>query len=182
MNDRSRKHTLQESDSILSTALSRDNKFLIVNTSFKVPEIHLWSLATFEIVKTYRGHVQEKFILRCCLGGIDDRLISCGGEDGKVCIWHRNISQPLSRLSGHSGAVNVVAWHPKDPNILVSGSDDNTIRVWGTTETASSNPTEERLGIMEEEKSFEGDSHNIMEEEDEDEELGSEEGDDLPSN
>lgn len=34
-------------------------------------------------------------------------------------------------LSGHSRTVNCVAWNPVYPSILVSVSDDFTIRVWG---------------------------------------------------
>ena len=35
---------LHEKDTIVSGAISKDDKFLIINTSYKNPEIHLWSL------------------------------------------------------------------------------------------------------------------------------------------
>ena len=53
--------------------------------------------------------------------------------------WVRSPSQQLNRqftevvehvLSEHRRAVNRVAWHPTDTNILLSGSQDSTIKLW----------------------------------------------------
>ena len=37
-------------------------------------------------------------------------------------------------LSGHSRTVNCVTWNPVYPRVLVSASDDGTVRVWGPSE------------------------------------------------
>ena len=37
-------------------------------------------------------------------------------------------------LSGHSRTVNCVTWNPVYPRVLVSASDDGTVRVWGPAE------------------------------------------------
>jgi len=50
-------------------------------------------------------------------------------EDGNIYIWNRNKEQIVSILTGHTELVNSVAWHPTR-NLLVSSSDDNTIRCW----------------------------------------------------
>ena len=78
------------------------------------------------------------------MGGFDDQFIACGGEDSTIKVWHRNQSDPIATLTGHTLTVNSVAWHPFNHKILVSGnifsafsksilaSDDHTIRVWGS--------------------------------------------------
>ena len=40
----------------------------------------------------------------------------------------------LAVLSGHSRTVNCVTWNPVYPRVLVSASDDGTVRVWGPAE------------------------------------------------
>ena len=37
-------------------------------------------------------------------------------------------------LSGHNRTVNCVTWNPVYPRVLVSASDDGTVRVWGPAE------------------------------------------------
>lgn len=69
-----------EKNVITSADISKDGKYLIVNTSFKYPELHKWDLETFEIVQIYSGHKQEKFMLRCSFGGALNNLLACGSE------------------------------------------------------------------------------------------------------
>lgn len=69
-----------EKDVIISADLSKNGKLLLVNTSFKLPKLHVWNLETMEIIYVFYGHTQEKFILRCAFGGHNDSLVSCGSE------------------------------------------------------------------------------------------------------
>jgi hypothetical protein len=47
---------LQEKDIVISGALSKDSAFLAVNVSYKNPEIHLWDLKSYSIIKKFEGH------------------------------------------------------------------------------------------------------------------------------
>jgi WD40 repeat protein len=51
--------------------------------------------------------------------------------DGCVYVWHRDTGALLEILKGHGrGSVNQVAWHPLEPRLFASCSDDRTVRVW----------------------------------------------------
>ncbi len=79
-------------------------------------------------------------------------LVATGGADNLVMVWNTDDAQPVDiekrldgapdpkashlQLAGHDKPVRSVAFSPKG-DLLLSGSDDNTIRVW---DTASGKP------------------------------------------
>lgn len=71
-------NTLTETDPITSVCLSKDNKYLLVNLS--ISEIHLWSLENEKIERKYFGQKQGRFVIRSCLGGINENFVVSGSE------------------------------------------------------------------------------------------------------
>jgi WD40 repeat protein len=63
--------------------------------------------------KTLRGH--EKDIEECKCFPID---------------WSKPFPRPECPVSGHSASVSCLAFKPGDPDILVSGSWDKTLKIW----------------------------------------------------
>ncbi|KAL8105700.1 WD repeat-containing protein 26 homolog isoform X2 [Apium graveolens] len=121
---------IEEEDRITSFSLSKDNKFLLVNIVNQ--EIHLWRITGDpKIVSKFKGHKRTRFLVRSCFGGFEQAFIASGSEDSQVYIWHRGTGELLTKLPGHSAAVNCVSWHPMNPHMLASASDDCTIRIWG---------------------------------------------------
>ncbi|KAK4758919.1 hypothetical protein SAY87_020220 [Trapa incisa] len=120
---------IEENQTITSFSLSRDNKFLLVNLLNQ--EIHLWNIQEVKLVAKYRGHKRTQFVIRSCLGGLDQAFVASGSEDSQVYIWHKCSGELIDALAGHSGAVNCVAWNPTNSHMLASASDDRTIRIWG---------------------------------------------------
>ncbi|KAJ2998170.1 hypothetical protein HDV02_004762 [Globomyces sp. JEL0801] len=51
--------------------------------------------------------------------------------NGFAVLYNIELGKLLHRIEGHTEDVNSVAYiDPKDPNVLVSGSDDNMIKIW----------------------------------------------------
>src|SRR5262249_23955046 len=53
-----------------------------------------------------------------------------GAIDNSIYFGEVDSGKPLRRLSGHTGYVRALAFS-NDGRLLVSGSDDNSIRLWG---------------------------------------------------
>ena len=59
-----------------------------------------------------------------------------GAEDHHAHVWHRCGGSKLATLKGHVNVVNCVAFSPANQQMLVSASDDHTIRVWKSRQLA----------------------------------------------
>eukprot|EP01147_Barroeca_monosierra_P008689 gene8689-1078_t len=113
---------------ITSLDISQDGQHALVQ--LKTAVIRLYDLTTFKLVRDYMGYKQDRYIIRSCFGALGKFVLS-GSEDGKAYIWHRDTTRPVAKLRGHDGCVNDVAWHPTNPYILATASDDHTVFVWG---------------------------------------------------
>jgi WD40 repeat protein len=74
--------------------------------------------------------------------GVDlngDPIIAVGCKSGVIKTWNfswRSVKKDrfrMMRLPGHGGAVNEICFHPVKRELLISGSDDNSIRLWDLT-------------------------------------------------
>lgn len=52
-----------------------------------------------------------------------------GAEDKHGYLWDRHYGVCLTKFP-HSDVVNSVAFNPKDPEMLVTTSDDYTVKIW----------------------------------------------------
>eukprot|EP00045_Choanoeca_perplexa_P004696 m.39891 g.39891 ORF g.39891 m.39891 type:complete len:597 (-) comp12712_c0_seq1:439-2229(-) len=84
------------------------------------------------VLHTYEGHIHKRFSLRACFGGFNDSFVISASEDNSIYLWSRQQRLPLEKLQEHDGAVNQVDWHPRNPEVFASVSDDKTVRIWGT--------------------------------------------------
>lgn len=93
---------------------------------------------------------QERYILRAAIGSeyfnsdIDIHsvqasaltssqgpcLVASGRENGTIGLWRRDHCEQIATLTGHTGCVNDVCWVPHASRLLISVSDDRTIRFW----------------------------------------------------
>ena len=112
---------IEEKENILSSDLSSDSRYMLVNVSFKFPQLHLWDLQTKQVVKQYSGHTQEKYYIKAVFGGFAQSFIASGSEDASIHVWNRSAGNLLVTIPGHTAIVNCVAWSPVDSSMLVSG-------------------------------------------------------------
>jgi len=56
-------------------------------------------------------------------------IISCSA-DKTLGVWDSNKGRCIRKLTQHNGIVNTCAIGDNVPNLIVSGSDDNTARLW----------------------------------------------------
>lgn len=121
---------LQESHGIMSFTLDNSDRYALLNIANQ--GIHLWSIEEKCLIRRYQGITQGFYTIHSCFGGGPDHsFIASGSEDNKVYIYHILRETPIAELTGHSRTVNCVTWNPVYPKVLVSGSDDSTLRVWG---------------------------------------------------
>ncbi len=121
---------------ISSLTFSPDSKIL---ASADGDSIHLWDLkggdsrATFKTVYGFNSLVYSP----------NSNFIACGMDNGSITLWNTTTRQqglsrifnkysPSLEIKGHKEVVTALAFSP-DGNMLISGSDDGTIRAWDTT-------------------------------------------------
>ena len=121
---------------IQDLVFSPNNKIL---ASCDYRSIHLWDIDT----TTSRATFRTTFGLSTLAFSPNGKLLASGDDDGSVRLWNATekqqgfkgkIGQYISvlELKGHKAEVSALAFSP-DGKMLLSGSEDGTIRAWDTT-------------------------------------------------
>ena len=109
--------------------------------------VRLWTVATGQCLRTLKAH--SNWVLSVAVDGPGKRLIS-GHQDGQIRLWDWATGACLQTLPAHSSPVSAIVLLPpgtmrregrrrggssladRDPQgqLLASGSDDHTIKLW----------------------------------------------------
>ncbi|KAG2437583.1 hypothetical protein HYH02_011223 [Chlamydomonas schloesseri] len=117
------------SDSVTGLRVSPDGSHLLSNAMDNT--LREWDVRPYappnRCTKVFTGHMHnfEKNLLRCDYAP-DSSKVTCGSADRMVYIWDTSSRKLLYKLPGHTGSVNEVVFHPKEP-IIGSASSDKTI-------------------------------------------------------
>ncbi|CAH1113862.1 unnamed protein product, partial [Psylliodes chrysocephalus] len=142
-------HLIDLHGHIVGMGLSPDQRYLYVN-SRSWPEnyvisnplepppiaqeidIHVIDLVTLKQVGTMlRAHKAFTPNNECFFIFLDvcNEYVASGAEDKHGYLWDRHYGTCLAKFP-HQDVVNSVAFNPKDPEMLVTTSDDHCIKVW----------------------------------------------------
>jgi WD40 repeat protein len=130
--------------SLTSLAFSPDGRLLAGGTADGV--VYVWDAATGKEQAVLRGHLglvwalafsPDGKVLASGCGpnppprdfGVGFGLRSAQRQDGEVWLWDVAAARERAVLRGHAAAVRALAFSP-DGKTLVSGSDDQTVRLW----------------------------------------------------
>ena len=118
-------------DWVCCVDLSADNQTL-VSGSWDL-SVRVWNVVTQQS-KVMRGHTDVITSVQLSDDEIMQTVLS-SSWDQKVRVWGVSDNQlPLKNLRGHTKSVNSVHIS-KNADIIASGSEDGTIRVWNRTES-----------------------------------------------
>ncbi|XP_034827354.1 WD repeat-containing protein 26 isoform X1 [Maniola hyperantus] len=123
------RNLIQEEHAVMAMTLNAADTLLLLNVANQ--GVHLWDIRARTLVRRFRGLSQGHFTIHACFGGAHQDFIASGSEDNKVYIWHIGGEEPIAVVSGHTRCVNAVAWNPAHHDVLVSASDDYSLRLWG---------------------------------------------------
>lgn len=90
-----------------------------------------------------------------CASSQGSCMVASGRENGTIVLWRKDCQYSIATLSGaiciiyhiasklqhqvyfilakysgHTGSINDVCWSPSVPGLLISASDDRTVRMW----------------------------------------------------
>ncbi|XP_037081106.1 F-box/WD repeat-containing protein 5-like [Pollicipes pollicipes] len=142
-------HVIDLHGHIIGMCLSPNQRYLYVNTRpwpdnyvienplhpppiAREIDMHVIDVATKKrIGKTYRAHKAYTCNEGCFFLFVDvaKQFVASGAEDKRAYLWDRHHTACLSKYP-HDDVVNAVAFSPADPGVLVTVSDDCTVKVW----------------------------------------------------
>ncbi|KAH8404989.1 hypothetical protein KR215_008256 [Drosophila sulfurigaster] len=134
---------------IIGMSLSPDHRYLYVNTrpwpkNYNITnplepppiaqeiDIHVIDLMTLKRVgNMLRAHKAYTPSTECFFIFLDvcDEYVASGAEDQHAYLWDRYYGISLAKFK-HADVVNSVAFNPRDSQMLVTTSDDYTVKVW----------------------------------------------------
>lgn len=105
-------------------AFTPDNKLIATSSANK---IRLWYAKTGKHIHTINGNkdsIMSIFISK------DGKYITSSSVNGLIKVWKIKGGEEICKLEGHTTRAREAVFHPTKENIIVSASNDKTIRIW----------------------------------------------------
>lgn len=95
-----------------------------------------------EVAKKWFAH--DKSIHGVAFAPRDARKLASVGADGTLAIWDAERLKLMTRLMGHIGVVTSVSISPMNDNLIATGGDDHTVRLWSMRDLTNDMVTQSR--------------------------------------
>jgi len=112
-------------DSVYSLSFSTDGTSLVSGSNDRT--VRLWDLQTGGVVKTFYGHTRSVSTVSI---SPDCTMIASGSADKTIRLWDTRIGECCCVIDGHNATVNSISFSPTNSQLLISASQDNTVRWW----------------------------------------------------
>lgn len=101
----------------------------LISNDIDMHVIDLWQMRDLGVV--HRGHKAYTINHECFYTHLDvaEDYVASGAEDKQGYLWDRHYSICVRNFP-HDDVVNSVAFNPTDPEVLVTVSDDWSIKIW----------------------------------------------------
>ncbi|KAI1475319.1 transcription initiation factor TFIID subunit 5 [Daldinia eschscholtzii] len=106
--------------------------------------IRMWSVVSGNCVRIFTGHTEYISAMECAPNG---RILASADIGGNIFLWDIDKATRIKRCRGHGrGGIWSLSFSVES-NVLVSGGQDNTVRVWDVEMPAEGNrPTNQQEG------------------------------------
>jgi WD40 repeat protein len=119
---------LEHTDWVSDVAWSPDG--VSIATASHDGTVYIWNSGTYELTGTLSS--ENISSVASIAWSIDNRYLTVGhSESGEINVWDAASEVLVATLTGHTDTVSSLVWS-SDSSQLVSGSWDNTLRVWNT--------------------------------------------------
>ncbi|CAH2072580.1 unnamed protein product [Thlaspi arvense] len=108
--------------------LGDEEQFLAVATNLE--EVRVYDVATMSCSYVLAGHKEVVLSLDTCVSNSGNVLVVTGSKDKTVRLWNATSKSCIGVGTGHNGDILAVAFSKKSHGFFVSGSGDQTLKVW----------------------------------------------------
>ncbi|BAY13876.1 NB-ARC domain-containing protein [Calothrix sp. NIES-2098] len=89
--------------------------------------IRLWDISTQQCLKTLQGHNNS---VNAIAANPQGTQLASGADDFSLRLWDVASGECFRVIKGRSNWIKAIAYHPILPDLIATGSEDRTVRLW----------------------------------------------------
>ncbi|KYK57093.1 putative transcription initiation factor TFIID 100Kda [Drechmeria coniospora] len=132
-------------DTAISAIAWHPNGMYVFSASDETDKtIRMWSIVTGQCVRVFSGHTDYISALECAPNGM---LLASADCSGSICFWDINKGTRIKRSRGHGrGGIWSLSFSVES-NVLASGGQDGTVRLWDVESPADPHKVAQQVGL-----------------------------------